>query len=188
MPDVIQRLIGSTRFWALVIGIAVPILNRKFDLGLNVEEIIAILVGTTAYSISQSIRSSKPPKVAAIALAFLVLSAGNAEAKHPLRRLVSRSVDVGVYAVARTEVAVTNTLDHLSEKYQRALASAQYRAANRVHGHATHLELGGCVRRSGVGFASHDSNPMTCLGRKGFTSAICAVVRGPDGYYATCVD
>ena len=65
-----------------------------------------------------------------------------------------------------------------SNAYQEALASAQYRAANRIHGHSsldTH-------RTSGVGWASSDSNPTTCLGRGGDNYA---VVRGSDGWYAT---
>jgi len=66
----------------------------------------------------------------------------------------------------------------LSSAYQQALASAQYRAANRIHGHSyldTH-------RKSGVGWASHDPQPTTCLGRGG---SAYAIAKGPDGYYAT---
>ena len=66
----------------------------------------------------------------------------------------------------------------VSNAYQEALASAQYRAANRIHGHSsldTH-------RISGVGWASGDANPTTCLGRGGDAYA---VVRGEDGWYAT---
>ena len=66
----------------------------------------------------------------------------------------------------------------LSNVYQQALASAQYRAANRIHGHSyldTH-------RTSGVGWASSDGNPTTCLGRGGENYA---VARGSDGWYAT---
>lgn len=66
----------------------------------------------------------------------------------------------------------------MSSAYQQALASAQYRADNRIHGHSyldTH-------RTSGVGWATSDSNPTTCLGRGG---ANYAVVRGADGWYAT---
>ena len=189
MPEIIQRLIGSTRFWAMVISIAVPIINRKFDLGLSVEEILAIIIGPNAWSLGQSLRSSRAKTVVAsvVVLCLSLAFMPSAEAKHPLRKLAHKTVDASVYAVARTEVAVHNTVDHLSDKYQRALASAQYRAANRIHGHATHLELGGSATQSGVGWASHDSNPMTCLGRRGFTSAVCAVVRGSDGWYSTCI-
>lgn len=66
----------------------------------------------------------------------------------------------------------------VSSAYQQALASAQYRAANRIHGHSyldTH-------RKSGVGWASHDSQPNTCLGRGGDSYA---VARGSDGFYST---
>jgi len=190
MPEIIQRLLGSTRFWAAVISIAVPILNRHFDLGLSVEEIIAIIVGPNAWSLGQSLRSSRAKTVAASAIVMCLSLAfmQSAEAKHPFRKLVNKTVDAGVYAVARTEVAVVNTVDIVSDKYQRALASAQYRAAHRIHGHVTHLELGGGVTQSGVGWASHDSNPMTCLGRRGERrGVVCAVVAGLDGFYATCL-
>lgn len=66
----------------------------------------------------------------------------------------------------------------MSSSFQQALASAQYRAANRIHGHSyldTH-------RTSGVGWATSDSTPTTCLGRGG---ANYAVARGADGWYAT---
>lgn len=67
----------------------------------------------------------------------------------------------------------------VSSAYQQALASAQYRAANRIRGHSyldTH-------RTSGVGWASHDASPNTCLGRGGDAYA---VAQGGDGtFYAT---
>jgi len=67
----------------------------------------------------------------------------------------------------------------VSSAYQQALASAQYRAANRIKGHSyldTH-------RTSGVGWASHDASPSTCLGRGGDAYA---VAQGSDGsFYAT---
>jgi len=75
-------------------------------------------------------------------------------------------------------VNATPIRDAVSNAYQQALASAQYRAANRIKGHSyldTH-------RTSGVGYASHDSNPTTCLGRGGSNYA---VVQGTDGWYAT---
>lgn len=65
-----------------------------------------------------------------------------------------------------------------SSAYQQALASAQHRAANRIHGHSyldTH-------RNSGVGWATSDSMPTTCLGRGG---EAYAVTRGSDGWYST---
>jgi hypothetical protein len=67
----------------------------------------------------------------------------------------------------------------ISSTYQQALASAQYRAANRIHGHSyldTH-------RTSGVGWATGNSKPNTCLG--GDNGSTYAVVRGSDGWYAT---
>lgn len=66
----------------------------------------------------------------------------------------------------------------VSSAYQQALASAQYRAANRIKGH-THLDT---HRVSGVGWASHDASPTTCLGRGG---EAYAVVQGSDGFYST---
>lgn len=67
----------------------------------------------------------------------------------------------------------------VSSAYQQALASAQYRAANRIRGHSyldTH-------RTSGVGWSSYQSNPNTCLGIGG---EAYAVAQGIDGtFYAT---
>lgn len=66
-----------------------------------------------------------------------------------------------------------------SSAYSQALASAQYRAANRIRGHSyldTH-------RTSGVGWASSNSKPNTCLG--GDNRASYASVRGADGWYST---
>lgn len=65
----------------------------------------------------------------------------------------------------------------VSSAYQQALASATYRAANRIRGHSyldTH-------RTSGVGWATYP-NPTTCLGVGG----CYASVQGADGtYYST---
>lgn len=70
----------------------------------------------------------------------------------------------------------------VSNGYQAALASAQFRAANRIH-HHSYLDTGSNVRGgSGVGWASHDATPTTCLGRGG---SAYAVVQGQDGWYAT---
>lgn len=64
--------------------------------------------------------------------------------------------------------------------YAIALASAQYRAARGIHGHSP-IDM---QHTSGVGYASHDSTPMTCLGDSGPTYAS---VRGRDGFYATLI-
>jgi len=75
---------------------------------------------------------------------------------------------------ARSQPALTS-----ASAYQVALASAQYRAANGIHGH-TGIESG---RTSGVGYSSFDSTPTMCLGVGGNY----AVARGRDGWYATKV-
>lgn len=68
----------------------------------------------------------------------------------------------------------------VSSLYQQALASAQYRAANRIHGHSyldTH-------RTSGVGWSTGNASPNTCLG-VGSVGVDYVVVRGLDGWYST---
>ena len=59
MNDVISSLFKSRRFWALALGIAVPVLNKKLGLDLSVEEIMAIVFGTGCWAVSESIRSSR---------------------------------------------------------------------------------------------------------------------------------
>lgn len=59
MNDVISSLFKSRRFWALALGVAVPILNQKLGLNLSVEEILAIVFGTGFWAVSESIRSSR---------------------------------------------------------------------------------------------------------------------------------
>jgi len=239
VEGIIQRLLGSSRFWAVLISVVVPILNRKFDLGLSVEEVIAIIVGPNAWALGQSLRSSRQITPATALLLCLGLSASvNADCggeqvqrATPIRNLIaarpvvsmlqkiqsaSRTTCNGVQAVssgcsgvqaaqgcsgsvsvhhgnpptpirnavhAATQVALAPARV-VAGAYDIALASAEYRAANRMHAHAMHIERG---NTTGVGWASHDSNPWTCLGRPGFTSAACVVVRGPDGWYSTCV-
>lgn len=92
----------------------------------------------------------------------------NSEASHSSQEVIS----VGKQAQPRLVSAVSST-------YQQALASAQYRAANRIHGHSyldTH-------RTSGVGWATGNSKPNTCLG--GDNGSTYAVAQGSDGWYAT---
>lgn len=79
-----------------------------------------------------------------------------------------------------------------ADPYSRAYASASTRAAKGIKGHITELEMpavmkAGVCYQSGVGFSSSDPNPVTCLGVPGKTTATCAVVKGTDGWYATCV-
>ena len=81
-----------------------------------------------------------------------------------------------VSAVSRSQPKLVSAV---SSTYQQALASAQYRAANRIHGHSyldTH-------RTSGVGWATSNPKPNTCLG--GDNGSTYAVVLGSDGWYAT---
>lgn len=59
MPDILKALLGSTRFWAVIIMAVVPILNRKLGLNLDPQEIIAILVGSATYVVGQSLRSTR---------------------------------------------------------------------------------------------------------------------------------
>jgi hypothetical protein len=73
------------------------------------------------------------------------------------------------------------------DAYTRAYNSASYRAANGIKGHVRGELLTNRASSSGVGFATNNPNPRTCLGIPGRTSATCAVVKGADGWYSTCV-
>lgn len=185
MNDIFNSLIKSRRFWAAVASIIVVVFKDRIPL--TEEQITTIVMGIYAWIVGESIRSSQAVKVGLIAGLLFCFAMPSAEAAGPVRRLLSRSVSIATNVTARTQVAIQNTAERAADKYQTALASAQYRAANRIRGHVPRLELLGGIRSSGVGYASHDPNPATCLGRPGSTSATCAVVRGPDGWYSTCV-
>lgn len=194
MPEILQRLLGSTRFYATLISILVPLLNRYLDLQLSTEELIAIIIGPNVWSIGQSMRSSRAKSVttAIVALCFVFAIPQNADARGPFRRIVSNTsstvINIAADTAATVQIAAWNMIDHASEKLARARASAEYRAAHGIQGHVTHLELGGSVTQSGVGWASHDANPRTCLGRRGERSdTYCFVARGATGWYSTCV-
>jgi hypothetical protein len=75
---------------------------------------------------------------------------------------------------------VANAPARLGSAYEVALASAQYRAANRIRGHAYDIEAG---YTTGVGFHTDNENPRTCYGVGGNYVS----VRGPDGWYSTKV-
>lgn len=185
MNDVFNSLIKSRRFWAAVASIAVVVLKDR--LPLTEEQITNIVLAIGAWIVGESFRSSQATKAAIIVFALCCVCIPSAEAAGPVRRILKRSATVATNATATAHVAIANTAERAGDKYQAALASAQYRAANRIKGHVSRLELVGGIRASGVGYASHDSNPRTCLGRPGQTSAVCAVVRGADGWYSTCV-
>ena len=185
MNDIFNSLIKSRRFWAAVSSIAIVIFQDRLPISPEQIEMIVLAIGS--WIVGESFRSSQATKAALIAFALCCFAIPSAEAAGPVRRLLQRSATVATNATATAHVAIANTAERASDKYQAALASAQYRAANRIKGHVSRLELTGGIRSSGVGYASHDSNPRTCLGRPGQTSAVCAVVRGADGWYSTCV-
>lgn len=119
-----------------------------------------------------------------VAIGWLILSA-LCSANDPVVQCFDGRCDVvhKAAAVVATPIVMASnvveaTTERMSDAYQTALASAQYRAANRIHGHS-YIDS---QTTSGVGWASHDSMPTTCLGRGGENYA---VVRGSDGWYAT---
>ena len=59
MPDILNSLIKSRRFWAGVAAIAVPVLNEKFGWGLSEENVTNIALAVVGWIVGESIRSSK---------------------------------------------------------------------------------------------------------------------------------
>jgi hypothetical protein len=59
MNDAIQSLLKSRRFWAIVLAMLVPILNKKFNLELSTEELLALFFGPVGWAALETIRSSK---------------------------------------------------------------------------------------------------------------------------------
>jgi len=100
-------------------------------------------------------------------------------------QIVERAQTIQCDCVATDSYAIqSGGYSMRSSGYEAALASATYRAQNRIHGHS-YLDSGVYVRGgSGVGWNSSFSvaNPNTCLGIGGESYA---VARGIDGMYAT---
>ena len=129
-------------------------------------------------------------KITLFLLVSCLFCCGTAEAGGPLRNAFKKAFSRPQASTVRA--ASTNANVGSSDSYARALASATARAARGIKGHITSLEMPRVMQpgrryQSGVGFSTSNPNPRTCLGVPGKTSAVCAVVRGADGWYATCV-
>lgn len=61
MNDAIQSLIKSRRFWAIVLAMLVPIINKKFNLELSSEELLALFFGPVGWAALETFRSSQAP-------------------------------------------------------------------------------------------------------------------------------
>lgn len=133
-------------------------------------------------------------KVLSVLVFCAVVFAGSSlHAGGPFRNAMKKAFN-RTQATSRTSVVTRErtTYQGSSDAYSRAYASAAARAARGIKGHLTSLEMPRVMQpgrryESGVGFSTSNPNPRTCLGVPGQTSAVCAVVRGADGWYATCV-
>ena len=63
MPDILNSLLKSRRFWAGAAAIAVPFLNEKFSLGLTEESVTTGALAIVGWIVGESIRSSQVPNV-----------------------------------------------------------------------------------------------------------------------------
>ena len=59
MPDILNSLIKSRRFWAGAAAIAVPILNEKFGWGLTEEGMTTMAIAVVGWIVGESLRSSQ---------------------------------------------------------------------------------------------------------------------------------
>jgi hypothetical protein len=59
MPDILNSLLKSRRFWAGVAAISVPFVNDKFHLGLTEEGVTTVALAIVGWIVGESIRSSK---------------------------------------------------------------------------------------------------------------------------------
>ena len=63
MPDILNSLIKSRRFWAGVSAIAVPVLNEKFGWGLTEETMTTMALAVVGWIVGESLRSSQVSNV-----------------------------------------------------------------------------------------------------------------------------
>ena len=59
MPDILNSLLKSRRFWAGAAAIAVPILNEKFGWGLTEEGMTTMALAVVGWILGESLRSSQ---------------------------------------------------------------------------------------------------------------------------------
>jgi len=63
VPDILNSLIKSRRFWAGVSAIAVPVLNEKFGWGLTEETMTTMALAVVGWIVGESLRSSQVSNV-----------------------------------------------------------------------------------------------------------------------------
>ena len=63
MPDILNSLIKSRRFWAGVSVNVVPVLNEKFGWGLTEETMTTMALAVVGWIVGESLRSSQVSNV-----------------------------------------------------------------------------------------------------------------------------